>query len=104
VHPTRLLAATLLLVSSAVAVPGRADAATAGLTAAFSAADYGTYWVDKYVVTNPTTASITGWTLEFDMPAGLTVGQGYNGLVTRAGNHVTVTTSGTLMGALSAGL
>jgi len=91
VHPTRLLAATLLLAGAAVALPGAtASAATAGLTAAFSASDYGTYWVDKYIVTNPTSASITGWTLEFDVPAGLNVGQGYNGQVTRSGNHVTV--------------
>jgi chitinase len=90
VHPTRLFAAVLLTVSAAVAIPGTAHAATPGLTAVFSAADNGTYWVDKYVVTNPTAASITGWTLEFDVPAGLTVGSGYNGTVTRTGNHVTV--------------
>ncbi|GAA1527639.1 glycosyl hydrolase family 18 protein [Dactylosporangium maewongense] len=89
-HPTRLFAAILLTVSAAVAIPGTAHAAPAGLTAAFSAADYGTYWVDKYTVSNPTSASITGWTLEFDVPAGLNVGTGYNGTVTRTGNHVTV--------------
>ncbi|MFF5229098.1 glycosyl hydrolase family 18 protein [Dactylosporangium sp. NPDC000521] len=89
-HPTRLFAAILLTVSAAVAIPGTAHAAPAGLTAAYSAADYGTYWVDKYVVSNPTSASITGWTLEFDVPAGLNVGTGYNGTVTRTGNHVTV--------------
>ncbi|MET7424846.1 glycosyl hydrolase family 18 protein [Dactylosporangium sp. NPDC005555] len=89
-HPTRIFAAVLLTVAAAIAVPGTARAAPAGLTASFSAADYGTYWVDKYVVRNPTAASITGWTLEFDVPAGLTVGTGYNGTVTRTGNHVTV--------------
>ncbi|GAB3855414.1 glycosyl hydrolase family 18 protein [Dactylosporangium cerinum] len=89
-HPTRLFAAVLLTVSAAVALPGTAQAATPGLKATFSAANYGTYWVDKYVVQNPTSAAITGWTLEFDVPAGLTVGTGYNGTVTRTGNHVTV--------------
>ncbi|GGM88479.1 glycosyl hydrolase family 18 protein [Dactylosporangium sucinum] len=90
-HPIRRLAATLLLVTAAlVAVPASAHAAPAGLTASFSAANYGSYWVDKYVVSNPTSAAVTGWTLEFDVPAGLTVGTGYHGTVTRTGNHVTV--------------
>ena len=39
---------------------------------------------------NPTAATVTGWTPELDVPAGLTVGAGYNGTVTRTGNHVTV--------------
>ena len=41
--------------------------------------------MDKFVVTNPATA-ITGWTLEFDLPAGVTMGNFYNGTATQTGS------------------
>jgi chitinase len=82
-------AAVLIGIGGAVAVASPALAA-AGLTATFSSVDNGSWRMDKYIVKNPTTAAITGWTIEFDVPAGVTVGQGYNGTLTQSGNHVTV--------------
>jgi chitinase len=90
---SRLMTATaalLLIGGTAVAVATPAQAAT-GLTAAFSAADNGSWWLDKYVVSNPTTASITGWTIEFDLPPGVTMTNPWNGNATTSGSHVTVT-------------
>src|SRR5689334_24010420 len=89
----RFLTATAALLragTAAVAVSTPAHAA-AGLTAAFSAADNGSWWLDKYVVSNPTTASITGWTIEFDLPPGVTMTNPWNGNATTSGSHVTVT-------------
>ncbi|MBB5873408.1 chitinase [Allocatelliglobosispora scoriae] len=89
----RLPAAVLALAvgtTAAVGVPTAATAAPAGLTATFSSADNGSWFMDKLIVANPTTASITGWTLEFDLPAGVTMSNFYNGTATQAGSHVTV--------------
>ncbi|HEU4424323.1 MAG TPA: glycosyl hydrolase family 18 protein [Pilimelia sp.] len=90
--PRRALvyAATALLVSGvAVALAGPASAAP-GLTATFSSTNNGSWFMDKYVIANPTTASITGWTLEFDLPPGKTMSNAYNGTVSTSGSHVTV--------------
>jgi hypothetical protein len=43
------------------------------------------------VVANPTGATITGWTIEFDRPPGVTVTQYRYGVVTTSGSHVTAT-------------
>ena len=94
--PRRVLT-VLMLVAGSVAVAAPAAAATPGpatapgLTATFSSADHGSWRKATFVVANPTGAAVTGWTLEFDVPAGLEVGQGHNGTLTRAGDHVTVT-------------
>src|SRR5262245_12814531 len=84
-----LLAAALLVPLSVISLPAPAQAAP-GLTATFSAANNGSWILDKLVVANPTSAPITGWTLEFDLPAGVTMGGFYNGTATQNGNHVTV--------------
>lgn len=83
-----LLAATLVI--GTILIPAAPAAAAPGLLATFSAANNGSWWLDKYVVSNPTGASISGWTLEFDLPAGVTMGGFYNGTVTQNGSHVTV--------------
>ncbi|GAA0795047.1 cellulose binding domain-containing protein [Spirilliplanes yamanashiensis] len=88
--PRRVLT-VLMLVAGSVAVAAPAAAATPGLTATYSSADHGSWRKATFVVANPTGAAVTGWTLEFDVPAGLEVGQGHNGTLTRTGDHVTVT-------------
>ena len=81
---------TTLLVVAALALAAPAQAAP-GLTATFSAANNGSWFLDKFVVANPTTASVAGWTLEFDLPAGVTMGNFYNGVATQTGSHVRAT-------------
>ena len=88
----RSLAAMLAVavgVLGAVAVP-TAAAAAPGLTATFSSTNNGSWFMDKFVVANPTGAAITGWTLEFDLPAGVTMSNFYNGVASQSGSHVTV--------------
>lgn len=85
----RALSAVLLVVV-AIVVPALPAQAAPGLTATFSATNYGSWWLDKFVIANPTSASISGWTLEFDLPPGVTMGGFYNGTATQSGSHVTV--------------
>jgi chitinase len=89
---TRVLAlgaAVLAALGTVVAVAAPAHAAT-GLLATFRKTDMGTWWQGTFVVSNPTTAAITGWTIEYDLPAGVTMGSAYNGTATVSGSHVTV--------------
>ncbi|WP_283133314.1 chitinase C-terminal domain-containing protein [Rhizohabitans arisaemae] len=65
--------------------------AAASLTAHFSAADRGSWWLGSYEVRNSGTTASTTWTLEFDLAAGQTVTNPWNGTVTQTGNHVRVT-------------
>ncbi|WP_229399261.1 glycosyl hydrolase family 18 protein [Micromonospora okii] len=83
------LTAATLAAGLAVAIPGTAQAAT-GLTATFSSANNGSWFLDKYVIRNAGSTSVSSWKLEFDLPAGVTLGNAYHGNVTRDGNHVTV--------------
>ncbi|MEV4411321.1 glycosyl hydrolase family 18 protein [Catellatospora sp. NPDC049609] len=86
----RSLAASLAIgLLGAVAVP-TAAAAAPGLTATFTSTNNGSWFMDKLIVANPTGSAVTGWTLEFDLPAGVTMGNFYNGVATQSGTHVTV--------------
>ncbi|MEU4744016.1 glycosyl hydrolase family 18 protein [Actinosynnema sp. NPDC023658] len=73
-----------LLATTALSAP--ATAAT-GLTAAFSR----TGTTGKFVVTNPTTAAVSGWSIKFDLPAGVTVSGAQNATTTQTGTRVTLT-------------
>jgi chitinase len=86
----RSLAAFLLLVGL-IAVPTAPAQAVPGFTAAFSAADHGSWWQAKFVLSNRSGAAVTGWTLEFDLAPGVTMGGTYYGKATQSGNHVTIT-------------
>jgi chitinase len=86
----RLLAALLLAAGVLVVAPTAPAQATPGLTATFTAIDNGSWWQDKFVIRNASGAAVTGWTLEFDLPAGVTMGGTYNGKATQSGNHVTI--------------
>ncbi len=86
----RSLLATLVVLAVLVTPAAPAQAAP-GLTATFSAANNGSWFLDKFVVANPTTASVTGWILEFDLPPGVTMGNFYNGIATQTGSRVRAT-------------
>lgn len=64
---------------------GAAYTRTSGWTGGYTA---------QYVVTNDTDSAKSGWTLEFDLPAGTKLSSLWNGEHTVDGNHVTVTPSG----------
>ncbi|WP_369144398.1 cellulose binding domain-containing protein [Streptomyces sp. R44] len=68
---------------------GTAQAAAVGAAYTRTSSWTGGY-TGQYVVTNETTATQSDWTLEFDLPAGTTIGSLWNGEHTVSGSHVTV--------------
>ncbi|MEV5740695.1 cellulose binding domain-containing protein [Microbispora rosea] len=85
-HVWRALTAMAALALALVALP--AEAAT--VKAVFSAdSDWGSGYQGRYTITNTGTAVISGWTVEFDLPAGSTVGSYWDALMTRSGDHYT---------------
>ncbi|MFD9129239.1 glycosyl hydrolase family 18 protein [Kitasatospora sp. NPDC059571] len=85
-----LAAGTLLAPFLAVALPATA-AHAASATASFTKdQDWGTGYGGSYTITNGTSATISGWTLEFDLPSGNSVSSLWNATYTVAASHVTV--------------
>jgi chitinase len=90
----RVLLARLVVVTALVAgvvltgfVP--AHAAT---TATFTrTSTWETGYTGQYQISNSGPGAITGWRLEFDLPAGTSVGTFWDALMTRSGNHYTFT-------------
>ncbi|GIH72883.1 chitinase [Sphaerimonospora thailandensis] len=77
-----LLSALLLLIT--MAVP--AHAAT-GLTAVFSLnGNQG-----KFVVSNPSSSAITGWSIQFELPSGVTASNPQNATISQSGTKVKLT-------------
>ncbi|WIM95214.1 beta-1,3-glucanase family protein [Actinoplanes oblitus] len=90
---------TLLLTSLATvaalgtawfALPASASAATASLR---TVSDWGTGWQDEVVVSNAGTSAMTSWKVEFDLPAGATVGSFWDARMAADGSHRTFTNS-----------
>ncbi|MFB9605761.1 cellulose binding domain-containing protein [Streptomyces roseofulvus] len=71
------------------ALTGTAQAAAVGAAYTRTSSWTGGY-TGQYVITNETSAAQTDWTLEFDLPAGTTIGSLWNGDHTVSGRHVTV--------------
>ncbi|XUL99979.1 glycoside hydrolase family 18 protein [Streptomyces venezuelae ATCC 10712] len=72
-----------------LALTGTAQASGVGAAYTRTSSWTGGY-TGQYVVTNETSAARSDWTLEFDLPAGTTLGSLWNGEHTVAGGHVTV--------------
>ncbi|AUG81319.1 chitinase [Kitasatospora sp. MMS16-BH015] len=83
-----VLAALALPIALLVAAPAHA---AGRLTATFTTADNGSWWKGTYVVHNDNATAVTGWTLTFDLPAGVSISSSYNGTATTSGQHVTAT-------------
>ncbi|MCP3098013.1 cellulose binding domain-containing protein [Myxococcus sp. K15C18031901] len=59
-----------------------------GLTATFAiSSSWAGGYTGRYTVTNNTAASITGWQLEFDVPAGTVLSNPFSSTMTRVGDH-----------------
>ncbi|MFD9498894.1 cellulose binding domain-containing protein [Streptomyces sp. NPDC060035] len=71
------------------ALTGTAQAAAVGATYTRTSGWTGGY-TGQYVVTNDTGKAQSGWTLEFDLPAGTKIDSLWNGEHTVSGTHVTV--------------
>lgn len=85
---TALLAVLALLLALLSLQAGPAHAA-GKLTATFTSADNGPWWKGTYILRNDTDTAVTGWSLEFDLPAGVAISSSYNGTVTTQGSHLT---------------
>ncbi|CNE32205.1 chitinase [Mycobacterium tuberculosis] len=84
------LLAVLLL---ALLVPATAHAA--GASATFTkTSDWGSGWEGRFTLTNGTGAAVNGWRVEFDLPAGTSVGSYWDALLTKDGLHNTFTDRG----------
>ena len=70
--------------------PGTATAA-GGPTATFTkTSDWGTGWEGNYRVANPGPATLTSWTVEFDLPSGHRISSLWDATYTQSGTRVTV--------------
>src|SRR3954449_3137140 len=79
-------ASVILTGTSVIALTPPAFAA--GVTAAFTrTSSWDTGFEGKYVVTNGGTSPLTGWTVAFDLPAGVTVSSSWDSVRTDSGNH-----------------
>ncbi|MEV1285620.1 cellulose binding domain-containing protein [Micromonospora sp. NPDC049679] len=91
---SRFLVATVAtaLAAAAAAVWVAAPALAAGPTATFvKTSDWGSGWEGKYTITNGGPTAITSWNVQFDLPAGTTLGSYWDALVVTSGQHVTAT-------------
>ena len=81
---------SVLAVALAGVVLPATPAAAAGEKATFvKTSDWGSGWEGKYTITNGGTTPITSWRVEFDLPAGTTLGSYWDALLTSSGNHHT---------------
>ncbi|MBW4716324.1 cellulose binding domain-containing protein [Saccharothrix obliqua] len=97
-----LLAASALAIGS-LALTGPAATAAAGVTATFAKAqEWGGGYEGKYTITNGGPGAVTSWKIEFDLPAGTTLGAFWDALVTKNGNHY-VATNREYNGSIAAG-
>src|SRR3954470_7200482 len=86
----------LLTVAAVVAAAGTAwialPASAAAATAAFTkTSDWGSGWQGDVTLTNGGSSAMTSWKVEFDLPAGATVGSYWDADMVAAGNHRTFT-------------
>jgi hypothetical protein len=71
---------------AAVAATGPSVTATGGLTATFSKdSDFGTGYRARYTITNTGSTAVSTWKVEFGLPAGSTVGNYWDSLISTSG-------------------
>ncbi len=91
------------LSAGAAALVVTSASASGQVTAAFTKGpDWGTGYEGRYTITNGTDATITSWRVEFDIPAGSTLGTYWEASITLTGNHA-VAVNRSYNGTLAAG-
>ncbi|MDX6763727.1 cellulose binding domain-containing protein, partial [Streptomyces sp. F8] len=86
---TGAIVAAAVIGGAAFALTGTAHAGSVGAVYTKSSSWSGGY-TGQYVITNSTGQAQSGWTLEFDLPAGTRIDSLWNGTHTVAGQRVTV--------------
>ncbi|MEV8096846.1 cellulose binding domain-containing protein [Kitasatospora sp. NPDC085879] len=81
--------ATVIVAGGVVALASSASAASLGAVYSRSST-WDSGYTGQYVVSNPTSTAIDGWTLSFDLPAGAKISSLWNASYTASGQHVTV--------------
>jgi hypothetical protein len=86
---SRLVAAAALVAGGLAITPGPAHAASTAVIAIESQWNSG--YTAAVTVRNPGTTPISGWRVEFDLPAGTTLSNAWNVSPARSGGHYTLT-------------
>ncbi|MBA9006261.1 glycosyl hydrolase family 18 protein [Thermomonospora cellulosilytica] len=96
-------AVALLLSTAGVVVPMTSATAAAAVTASCTkTSDWGTGFEGRCTVTNGTAATVNGWKVEFDLPAGTSITSSWDATRSSSGGHYTFTNAG-WNGTLAAG-
>ena len=74
-----------------IALPASAAAPTASVR---TVSDWGSGWQDEVTVSNTGAAAMTSWKVEFDLPAGASIGSFWEAEMTMSGQHVTFANRG----------
>ncbi|MFC8847447.1 MULTISPECIES: cellulose binding domain-containing protein [unclassified Micromonospora] len=74
------------VVAATLAAPPAASAATAAFV---RTASWSSGYEAKFTVTNDTSAGISSWNVQFDLPGGTTLGSFWDATMTTSGQHVT---------------
>jgi chitinase len=94
---SRALAALALAAATAAVVTlsdGAAEAAAAPTATFAKTSDWGSGFEGKFTVVNGGSTPITSWNVQFDLPAGTSVGSYWDALMTASGGHYTFTNTG----------
>jgi hypothetical protein len=83
-----LTTAALCAAGMALATPAQAAPATAVFT---ETSDWGSGFEGRYVITNGTTSTISGWVVSIDLPAGATVTSAWDATLSRNGQRFSFT-------------
>jgi hypothetical protein len=75
-----------------IALPASASAAP--IAALRTVSDWGSGWQDEVTVSNTGAAAMTSWKVEFDLPAGASIGSFWDTEMTLSGRHVTFANRG----------
>ncbi|GAA2260345.1 glycosyl hydrolase family 18 protein [Streptomyces amakusaensis] len=87
---TALLAVLMLPFAALTALAATPAQAAGTLTASFTTQNNGSWWKGTYTIRNSGAAPVNGWTLEFDLPAGVSLSGHYHGEASVNGSRVTV--------------
>ncbi|MEU4688107.1 beta-1,3-glucanase family protein [Actinoplanes sp. NPDC023714] len=81
-------ATTAALATAWIALPASAAAPTAGVR---TVSDWGTGWQAEVTISNTGASAMTSWKVEFDLPAGASIGSFWEADMTASGSHRTFT-------------
>jgi endoglucanase len=89
---TLILSVAAAMVAGGAALWAVSPASAASPSATFAkVSDWGSGWQGQYTITNGGSSAITSWKIEFDLPAGTTVGTYWDALLTTSGQRNTFT-------------